>query len=103
MPLTANRDVDHYVDQELRTFPVAAAKHVYKGALVGTDSAGYARPLAAGDSFAGIAYEEMDNSAGASGAFSREFVLPYADGLDTLLDVAIGPAKNFYASDRPGR
>jgi hypothetical protein len=70
MALTKNREVDHYVDQELRTLQVAAAKHIYKGALVGIDSAGYARPLLAGDPFAGVAYEEIDNSAGAGGALS---------------------------------
>lgn len=68
MPLTANRDLDHYVDQELRTLSVAAAKHVYQGALVGVNANGYAQPLIAGDAFAGIAYEEADNSTGADGA-----------------------------------
>ena len=38
MALTANRQVDHYVDQELRSFQVAASAHVYKGAFVGLDS-----------------------------------------------------------------
>ena len=66
MALTENRDVDRYVDQELRTLPVKASSHVYKGAFVGLDG-GYARPLVAGDTFAGIAYEEADNSSGSSG------------------------------------
>ena len=35
MALTANREVDHYIDQELRTFQVAASKRVYKGGFVG--------------------------------------------------------------------
>jgi hypothetical protein len=70
MPLTANREVDHYVDQELRTYQIAAAKHIYKGAFVGLNAAGYAQPLVAGDPFVGIAYEEMDNSAGADAAMS---------------------------------
>ncbi len=35
MALTANSEVDHYIDQELRSFQVAAAKQVFKGALVG--------------------------------------------------------------------
>lgn len=68
MPLTAPREVDHYVDQELRTFQVAAAKTIYKGALVGRDASGYARPLVAGDQFLGIAYSDANNSAGANGA-----------------------------------
>lgn len=67
MPLTANRDVDHYIDQELRSFQVAAGAHIYKGSLLGLHPSGYARPLLAGDLFVGIAYEEMDNSNGANG------------------------------------
>ena len=67
MALTANRDVDHYVDQELRSYQVANAKHVYKGAFVGLAIDGYAQPLTAGDPFVGIAYEEGDNSDGADG------------------------------------
>ncbi len=35
MALTASRELDHFVDQELRTFKVAASKTVYKRALVG--------------------------------------------------------------------
>ena len=67
MALTANRNVDHYVDQELRQYPVEAAKHIYKGALCGFSASGHVQPLAAGEKFAGLAYEESDNSAGADG------------------------------------
>ena len=70
MALTANREVDHYIDQELRTYQVAASKHVYKGALIGLTSGGYAQPLVAGDPFVGIAYEEVDNSGGSAGDLS---------------------------------
>ncbi len=66
MALTANRDVDRYVDQELRALPVKTNVHIYKGGFVGLSS-GYAQPLAAGDAFAGIAYEEVNNT-GADGA-----------------------------------
>jgi hypothetical protein len=66
MTLSANRDVEHYVDQELRSLKVAAGAHIFKGALVGLAS-GYARPLAAGDLFVGIAYEEIDNTGGVAG------------------------------------
>ena len=69
MALTANRELDRYVDQELRSVPVKGGTHIYKGALVGLTS-GYARGLAAGDAFAGVAYEEMDNTSGADGAVS---------------------------------
>lgn len=68
MPLTANREVDHYVDQELRTYQIAAGKHIFKGAFVGLNAAGYAQPLIAGDPFVGLAYEEMDNSGGLDAA-----------------------------------
>ncbi len=67
MALTANRDVDRYVDQELRSLPVKGGSHVFRGAFVGLNG-GHARPLAAGDAFAGIAYEEVDNTSGADGA-----------------------------------
>ncbi len=70
MALTANREVDHYIDQELRSFQVAAAKHFYKGALVGLASTGYAQPLTAGDPFLGVAYEDVDNTTGANGALA---------------------------------
>lgn len=70
MALTANRDVDHYIDQELRSFQIAASQNVFKGALVGLAAGGYAQPLTAGDRFVGIAYEEMDNTSGADGDLS---------------------------------
>lgn len=70
MALTANREVDHYIDQELRTFQVGAGKRMYKGGFVGLSSGGYAQPLTAGDPFAGIAYEEMDNTGGSNGDLS---------------------------------
>lgn len=70
MTLTANRDVDHYIDQELRSFQVAAGVHVRKGGFLGLTPGGYAHPLAAGDPFVGLAFEEMDNSDGADGAVS---------------------------------
>lgn len=76
MTLTDNREVDRYVDQELRTFRVAGATHIYKGALVGLDADGYAQPLTAGDAFVGLAYEEADNSSGSDGGISvRVFTL----------------------------
>jgi len=68
MALTANREVDHFVDQELRQFAVGASKHIYKGGFVGLATTGYAQPLVAGDKFAGLAYEESDNSSGAAAA-----------------------------------
>lgn len=83
MALTANRELNRYVDQELRSYAVAAAEHIYKGAFVGVDrSTGYVRSLQAGDLCAGISYEETDNTDGADGELSvrvytqGDFVLP---------------------------
>ena len=66
MALTANRDVDRYVDQELRALPVKASTQIYKGGLIGL-SGGYGRGLVAGDPFVGVAYEGVDNSTGSDG------------------------------------
>lgn len=68
MALSANRLVDEQ-DGKLLAHPVAAA-HVFKGALVKHNAAGFLAPCAgeAGSAFAGIAIEEADNSAGAAGA-----------------------------------
>lgn len=68
--LTANADVDRFVDQELRTFPVGAAEHIYRGALVGVDPAGYLKAFVPGDPCVGIAYAESDNSSGSAGDLS---------------------------------
>jgi hypothetical protein len=75
MPLTANRDVHHYVEQSLRTLPVKASAAVYKGAFVGL-TAGAARGLVAGDPFAGIAFEQ-ETGGSADGA---ERVRVYTSG-----------------------
>ena len=68
--LTANRDVDRLVDTELRSFPVGAAEHIYRDGFVGVDPAGFAKAFVPGDLFHAIAYEGIDNSAGAAGALS---------------------------------
>ena len=76
MTLTANREVDHYVDQQLRSYPVGGGEHVFKGAFVGLRPDGCIRPLVAGDRCVGLAYEEGDNTSGASGNFNiRVFTL----------------------------
>jgi len=74
MTLSADVNVNRYVDQQLRTLAVKAAATIYRGSLVGVDrSSGYARPLASTDQFQGVAYEKCDNSAGANG--DREVTL----------------------------
>jgi hypothetical protein len=99
MALTANREVDHYIDQELRSLRVAAGAHVYKGAIVGVSPAGWARPLTAGDLFAGIAYEEADNAGGLDGDVSvRVYTLgDFGHALSGATIVNTGDA--VYASD----
>jgi len=67
--LSANRQLDRYVDAETRLLPVKSGAHIYQGALVGI-TAGYIRPLTAGDAFAGVAYEECDNTSGSDGTLS---------------------------------
>jgi len=67
MTLSASREIDRYVDQELRTFRVAGSTTIYKGALVSVQADGYAAPLTAGEKFVGIAYEKIDNSTGSDG------------------------------------
>ena len=98
MSLTANREVDHYVDLVLRLFQ-AADEHIYKGAFISFETTGYAAPLTAGELFAGIAYEECDNSAGFNGDKSvrcytqGDFKLSLSGA--TLADIG----KAVYASD----
>lgn len=52
-------------------FPVIAADSIYEGAAVGlVAGTGHARPLVAGDKFAGFAEAKADNSAGAAAAIN---------------------------------
>lgn len=64
MALSSNRDVQFYTSQALIDIPVDDNVNIYKGAFVGINaSTGYARPLVAGDAFAGVAYAQADNTA----------------------------------------
>ncbi len=67
MALSANREVDRYVDQELRSYPVAGSAHIYKGVFITLNADGYAQALSVGSRFVGLAYEEADNSSGSDG------------------------------------
>lgn len=63
MPLTANRELTYYASPELVEVGVDDNIVIYKGALVGRNRAtGYARGLAAGDEFLGVAYRKADNT-----------------------------------------
>jgi hypothetical protein len=99
MALTANREIDHYVDQVLRTVHVAAGMQIFKGAFVEWDLTGHARPVTGSGRFAGIAYEAMDNTTGATGAVSGrvytlgDFGLPLVGATRAAIGQAV------YASD----
>ena len=62
MALTTNRDVDHFVDQEIRRYPMAASVQIFKGGFVGLNLSKYARALEAGDKCVGLAYDAADNT-----------------------------------------
>ena len=73
--------------------------HIYQGALVSLNAGGYAKPLAAGEAFAGVAYEEIDNTGGADG---DKVVRLYTEGdfefpLSGATQANVGDA--VYASD----
>lgn len=98
MALTANREVDRYVDQEIRRYAQAAGARVFKGGFVGLNTGGYARPLVAGDRFLGIAYEESDNASGGNGDRSVR-VLTIGDYQLALSGAALTDiGKSVYAS-----
>ncbi len=84
---------------KIETLPVAASTTIYEGAAVGMN-AGYARPLQAGDVYAGFAQRTVDNSAGAAGDLS---VQSYRDGDVHLtvdaVDVTDNQRTAVYASD----
>ncbi|MEK6676575.1 MAG: hypothetical protein AABZ47_13095 [Planctomycetota bacterium] len=117
MALTANREVPHLPDKELREFPVATAVKIYKGALLTTRSTGFVGPFAdeGTEQFAGIAYEEADNTGGANGAkkvrayTEGDFELPLSGAAQTdLHDLVYGSAddtltKTATAHTRVGR
>jgi hypothetical protein len=66
--LTAARE-DLRKDDDLIAFQVKAATTIFKGAIVGVDATGYAKPAAPADKrIVGIAYEGSNNTIGANGA-----------------------------------
>jgi hypothetical protein len=76
MGLSANYEADVLVDGAPLSYPVRAAKTIYKGAMTMFVTSGaytYIAPLsaaAANVKFAGVAYEKADNSAGADAAIN---------------------------------
>lgn len=58
----------HYAGDPIREeYPVIATDIIYRGAAVGENGSGYARPLVAADPFLGFAVAKADNAAGAAG------------------------------------
>lgn len=66
--LTAARELNRYVDQSIRSFPVKGSTKIWKGGLYCVDANGYLVVPATGLQFVGIAAKSVDNSAGADGA-----------------------------------
>ena len=64
--LAADQPRDFYKGN-FHEFPVIASDIIYKGAAVGDNGSGYARPLQAGDPFRGFADYKVDNSTGSAG------------------------------------
>lgn len=56
-----------YALGDLEEYPVIASDIIYRGAAVGENGSGYARPLQGGDVFLGFADAQADNSAGGAG------------------------------------
>ncbi len=73
--LSANAQVDHQVEQELSSYPVAAGECIYNGALVGINPAGYLKAFVPGDRFAGIAHGKQDNTSGSDGDLDAQVYL----------------------------
>lgn len=81
-------------------FPVIAADIIYRGAAVGlVDATGHARPLAAGDRFAGFAEAKADNAAGAAAAIRVRVVESGKAKLSVSGVVITDTAAPVYASD----
>jgi len=101
MALTADRNVEFYVSQELVDIPVDDNLKIYKGAFVGRNrSTGYARALAAGDEFLGLAYRLADNTVTGHAAGGINVRLHQAvDIVHALAGVTVGDmGKDVYAS-----
>ncbi len=99
MALMANREVDRYVDQELRSFGVTTGVHVFKGAFVEVGENGYLRPATSAGVFAGLAYDEADNTGGADGDASVR-VYTYGDFGLALAGAAVADiGRRVYATD----
>jgi hypothetical protein len=97
---TADRLVDKFVDEELRTFPVASGETIYQGAWVGLSVTGYAKAFVPGDLLVGYADEQK--SIASTGSDGDEDVTVHVMGTvkHTLTGVAVTDiGRAVYASD----
>lgn len=102
MALTADRNLDYFASQESAEYGVDDDVIIYKGALVGRNrSTGYARALAAGDEFLGVADRRADNTApGHAAGGVRVKVQQNIDIAHPLAGVSLGDVgKEVFASD----
>jgi hypothetical protein len=88
-------------DAGVNSAPVAASTTIYKGALVCYNSNGYAVPAAdtAGFVFAGVAREQVDNSAGGNGDDDVELWTGDVYQFDCSGFTAADVGKSVYAVD----
>lgn len=90
MPLTTDRNTKRRAGDDLNVDPVAAATHIFAGALACLDANGNLVPGSTSTTLKarGRAEENVDNSAGAAGdksAKTRKGVFQFAnDGTDTI-------------------
>ena len=96
--LSSDQTREYYHGDKLDV-PVVAADIIYRGAAVGDNGSGYARPLQAGDPFLGFAELKANNILGTAGAikvrvFAYGRILLPISGL-TIADVG----RDVYASD----
>lgn len=97
--LAANKP-RRFVVGERNHLEVVASDIIYEGAAVGlVESSGYARPLSAGDEFAGFAVEKIDNSDGSAGDLHVEVAKKGSIQLDVSGAVITDVGQPVYASD----
>lgn len=87
-----------YTTIEHKSYPAIADDIIYEGAAVGLDGSGNARPLVAGDDFAGFCTEHCDNTGGSAGDKKAKVTnVPLELSIGSLAATDIG--KPVYASD----
>ena len=77
--------------RDIASRPVLAGMKIFKGALLGITSAGFARPFATGDKMGGHAQDTCDNKDGGNGAVSVDsYRGTYTLSLPSFDDVVVG-------------